>query len=84
MAAEAAAFANDGHDGIHEPLLHPEENLQTPPLAIGRSTSLASAIGPQSTSLQRNESGCALTRCICATSHRSLCCSIVAPRVGRT
>ena len=58
MAAEAAAFASDGHDGIHEPLLHPEDNLPTSPLAIGRSSSLTSAIGPHSTSLQRNESGC--------------------------
>ena len=68
LAAEAAAFASDGHDGIHEPLLHPEEgNLMTgpaSPVAIRRSSSsfAASAIGPQATSLQRNESGCASPR----------------------
>ena len=67
LAAEAAAFASDGHDGVHEPLLHPEEgNLMSgpaSPVAIGRSSSsfaaAAAAIGPQSTSLQRIESGCA-------------------------
>jgi hypothetical protein len=67
LAAEAAAFASDGHDGVHEPLLHPEEgNLMAgpaSPVAIRRSSSsfaaATAAIGPQSTSLQRNESGCA-------------------------
>ena len=72
MAAEATALASGGHDGIHEPLLHPEDNLPpTSPRALGRSislrrsaslrrsTSLASPIGPVSGSLQRTESGCA-------------------------
>ena len=67
LAAEAAAFANDGHDGVHEPLLHPEEgNLMSgpaSPVAIKRSSSsFAAAIGPLSTSLQRIESGCAAQR----------------------
>ncbi len=77
MAAEAAALASGGHDGIHEPLLHPEDNL--PPTSsrdlgrslslhrsasLQRSTSLAAAIGPLSSSLQRQESGCAACRAL--------------------
>ncbi len=77
MAAEATALASGGHDGIHEPLLHPEDNL--PPTSsrdlgrslslrrsasLQRSTSLAAAIGPLSSSLQRQASGCAACRAL--------------------